>query len=74
MFRIEEAIARAKASGKKNIKRELAEALWPEASYFSQNNNINNIANGSTKRINPDWVPIICTMCGVSADWLFGIN
>ncbi len=73
MFRLEEAIARAKAGGNKDVKRQLAVALWPGLEYAGQTVNINNLCGGKTKRVDPSWVPIICSICGVSADWLFGI-
>lgn len=73
MFRLDEAIARAKATGNKSAKRSIACALWPELSYEAQTVNINNLCAGRTKRILPEWVPIICSICNVSADWLFGI-
>lgn len=73
MFRIEEAIARAKTCGNKDVKQQLATAIWPDLSYAHRTVNINNLCAGRTKRIEPGWVSIICSICGVSADWLFGI-
>lgn len=74
MFRVEEAIARAKQSGRKITKKELAAELWPEAQESSQIINICKLCKGTTKRIDPEWVPKICQICGVSADFLFGIT
>jgi hypothetical protein len=73
MFRLDEAIARAKTGGNKDVKQQLAQALWPELGYAGRTVNINNLCSGKTKRIDPKWVPIVCSLCGVSADWLFGI-
>lgn len=72
MFRLEEAIARAKTGGNKEIKQALASALWPGLTYAGRTVNINNLCSGRTRRIDPDWVPIICEMCDVSAGFLFG--
>lgn len=73
MFRLEEAIARARAGGIKDAKRQIAVALWPNLPYGGQTTNINNLCSGRTRRVAPEWIPIICSICGVSADWLFGI-
>ena len=44
------------------------------ASESAQQVNMTNLCNGTTKRILPEWVLIICEMCGCSADYLFGLE
>ena len=67
-LRVNEAIARSLANGKKVLKKDIAARLFEGASESA------NLCNGTTKRIVPDWVVIICEMCGCSADYLFGLE
>lgn len=71
---INEALARAQYEGRLIEKKELAEALFPEVAPASRVVTMANICSGKTKRIDPAWVPIICSMCGCSADYLFGLS
>ena len=74
MIRIEQAIARAKESGTKILKKDIAARLWPDSSPAVQGINMRNLCNGSTSRITVEWVNIICEMTGCSADFLFGLS
>ena len=74
MMRIEQALARAKEQGKKVLKKDLAAKLWPDSAPAAQQVNMTGLCNGSTARINPEWVNIICEMTGCTADFLFGIT
>ncbi|MBO7511267.1 MAG: hypothetical protein J6T35_08795 [Bacteroidales bacterium] len=74
MIRLEEALARARHNGRTNVKDELMEALWPGRVRTTQIVNFNNLVSGRTKTMDADSVRIICTLCGVSADWLFGLT
>lgn len=74
MMRIEQAIARAKESGKKVLKKDIAARLWPDSTVVAQQVNMTALCNGATARINPEWVKIICEMTGCSADFLLGIS
>lgn len=74
MMRIEEAIARAKQQGKKVLKKDVAARLWPDSTPVAQQVNMTSLCNGTTSRISPEWVNIICEMTGCSADFLFGIS
>lgn len=74
MIRLEEALARARHNGRTNVKNELIEALWPGQVRATQIVNFNNLLSGRTKRVDVETVQTICAICGVSADWLFGIN
>ncbi len=72
---LEKAIMYAKIKGKKNIQKELADALYPNASPSSRPNQISNLKkklqdNPRTK-IPANWVNIICEKCGVDANFLF---
>ena len=73
-LRVNEAIARSEANGKKVLKKDIAAHLFEGASKSAQQVNMTNLCNGTTKRIVPEWVVIICEMCGCSADYLFGME
>lgn len=73
-LRVNEAIARSEANGKKVLKKDVAARLFEGASESAQQVNMTNLCNGTTKRIVPEWVVIICEMCGCSADYLFGME
>lgn len=73
-LRVNEAIARSEANGKKVLKKDIAARLFEGASESAQQVNMTNLCNGTTKRIVPEWVVIICEMCGCSADYLFGLK
>lgn len=74
MMRIEQAIARAKERGNKVLKKDIAASLWPDSMPAVQQVNMTNLCNGVTARIAPEWVNIICSMTGCSADFLFGLS
>lgn len=73
-LRVNEAIARSEMNGKKVLKKDIAARLFEGASESAQQVNMTNLCNGTTKRIVPEWVVIICEMCGCSADYLFGME
>ena len=73
-LRVNEAIARSEANGKKVLKRDIAARLFEGASESAQQVNMTNLCNGTTKRIVPECVVINCEMCGFSADYLFGME
>lgn len=74
MIRINEAIAVARRSGKKVTRMDIARKLWADSSPESQNVCINNLCNGVTTRVEPEWVKIICEMTGVDSNYLFNTN
>lgn len=74
MFRIDEAIGRAKANGKRVLKKELAAKLWPDSSEAAQQVNMTALCTGRKQKIAPEWVETICQETGVSADFLFGLT
>lgn len=71
-LRVNEAIARSEANGKKVLKKDIAAKLFPGVSESAQQVNMTNLCNGTTKRIVPDWVVIICEMCDCEPNYLFG--
>lgn len=73
-LKINEAIARSAANGKKVFKKDIAARLFKGASESAQQVNMTNLCNGTTKRIMPEWVVIICEMCDCSANYLFGME
>lgn len=74
MIRIEQAIARAKDEGRAVMKKEIAAMIWPDAPESTQQVNMTNLCSGKTKRVEPEWLVIIATMTGVSADFLVGLS
>ena len=74
MIRIEQAIARAKEQGKKVRKKDLAAKFWPDSTPAAQQVNMTGLCAGKRTKIDPDWVNIICEMCGCTPNFLFGFN
>ncbi|NQU54074.1 MAG: hypothetical protein HQ522_16215 [Bacteroidetes bacterium] len=70
-IRVNEAFAQAEAKGKKIKKIQLAEKLWPGSSRDTQQMNISNLLNGKTKRVDIQWIPIICEELGCTPNFLF---
>ena len=73
-LRIEEAIARAKANGKKVLKKDIAAKLWPDSVESAQQVNMTKLCNGRTASIKPEWVDVVCEMTGCTSDFLFGLT
>lgn len=73
-LRVNEAIARSEANGKKVLKKDIAARLFEGASESAQQVNMTNLCNGTTKRIVPEWVVILCEMLDCTADYLFGME
>lgn len=73
-LRIDEAIARSKANGKKVLKKDIAAKLWPDSEPSAQQVNMCKLCNGRTASIKPEWVVEICKITGCSADYLFGLS
>ena len=73
-LKVNEAIALAEAMGRKIMKKDLAEKIWPNSRPESQVVNMSNLCSGVTKKINPDWIITICRETGCTADFLFGIE
>lgn len=74
MFRINAALANAKENGIKVMKKDIAARLWPNSSPSAQQVNMTKLCNGKQKKINPEWVNIVCELTGVSANFLLGIE
>lgn len=73
-IKLNEAIASSASKGKKVKKKELAAKIWPNSNSSSQAVNMANLCNGTTKRVNPDWIVIICKELGCTSDFLLGLN
>lgn len=73
-LRVNEAIARSEANGKKILKKDIAARIFEGASESAQQVNMTNLCNGTTKRIVPEWVVILCEMLDCTADYLFGME
>ena len=76
MFRLRESIAYAKEKGLlgKRQKQDLAQSLWPESSPRAAYMNFLNLETGKSKKVDVANVPVLCSILGVSADYLFGIS
>lgn len=74
MFRVEEAIGRARANGKKVLKKDLAKSIWPDSSEAAQQVNMTALCSGRKLKVAPEWVEVICKETGVTADFLFGLT
>lgn len=72
-LRVNEAIARSEANGKR-FEKDIAARLFEGASESAQQVNMTNLCNGTTKRIVPEWVVILCEMLDCTADYLFGME
>jgi DNA-binding Xre family transcriptional regulator len=71
-LRVSEAIARAQTNGKKVYKKDVAARLWEGSTESSQQVNMTNLCNGTTKKIAPEWVDILCEMLDCTPNYLFG--
>lgn len=70
-FRLEEAFEQANKKGIKTRKIDIAKKLWPDSKDSTQQVNMTSLLNGTTKRIEPDWVEIICKELDVTPGFLF---
>jgi len=52
----------------------LAELMYPNSSYESYSVSYGKIRKGKMKTFQPEWISIICEVCGVDANFLFGIG
>lgn len=73
-IRINDAIAYAKASGKRVRKVEIAQMLWKDSRRQTAHANMVNLCNGKTRLVNIEFIPTLCRELGVSADYLFGLT
>lgn len=73
-LKVNEAIARAEMNGKKIFKKDLAAKIWANSRPEAQAVNMTNLVSGITKKVNPDWIVILCKELDCSADFLLGIK
>lgn len=73
-LKVNEAIARAESKGKKIYKKDLAAKIWANSRPEAQAVNMTNLCSGVTKKVNPEWLVIICLETGCSADFLLGLK
>lgn len=74
ILRINEAIARANRNGANIKKKDIAARLFDGVGEKAQQVNMTSLCNGTTKRVKPEHILIICEMCNCSADYLFGLE
>lgn len=73
-LKVNEAIARSEMNGKKILKKDLAAKIWPNSRPEAQAVNMTNLCTGATKKINPEWIVVICKETGCTADFLLGME
>lgn len=73
-LKVNEAIALAESMGKKIYKKDLAAKIWVNSKPEAQAVNMTNLCSGVTKKVNPEWLVIICLETGCSADYLLGLK
>jgi len=73
-LRLNEALARAEMNGVKHQKKDLARLLWPNSTTETQQVNMTNLCTGTTKKINPEWVDVLCRELKCDANFLFNIE
>ena len=73
-LRVNEAIARAQTNGIKVYKKDVAARLWEGSAESSQQVNMTNLCNGTTQRIAPEWVTVLCEMLDCTPNYLFGYD
>lgn len=73
-LKVNEAIELSKKNGKEVLKKDLAAKIWPNSSPDTQKVNMSNLCKGATKKVNPEWIVIICKETGCSSDFLLGIK
>lgn len=71
-LRINEAIAMCLIKGRKVLKKDIAVRLWPGIEAQTQQVNMTNLVNGTTKRVKLEWIGIICEMCDCDPNYLLG--
>lgn len=74
MLKINEAILRSGLQGRRIMKKDIAARLFPGVPVTTQQVNFTNLVTGRTRRIDPEWVRIICEMCGCDPNFLFGFE
>lgn len=73
-LKVNEAIARSEMNGKKILKKDLAAKIWPNSRPEAQAVNMTNLCTGVTKKINPEWIVVICRETGCTSDFLLGME
>lgn len=73
-IKINEAIAAAKLQGKEVKKKDLAALMFPNSTIQSQSTLMTKACSGKLKRICPEWLQIISQECGVSIEFLLGME
>ena len=70
-LRIAEAMEKLEQKGNKIKKIQIAEKLWPKSSRKTQQMNIANLIDGKTKRVDIEWVSILCEVLECNPSFLF---
>lgn len=73
-LKINEAIARSEAKGKKVKKKDLAALLWPTSRAETQVANFVRLCAGKTQCVRPEWVMTISAACDCTPNYLYGVS
>ena len=71
MLQLRKLYLQRKKEGKVNAMTELGEMLWPDSTRESMVQNVQKLFAGKTKRIEFEWIPIICKWLDVTPNELF---
>lgn len=71
-FNLNNLFLEAKKKNKDLSKIGIAQKLWPDAKYGTQQTSINKLFNGDAKSLKPEWVPILCSELNCTPNELFG--
>lgn len=72
--RFKEALAYSELHGKKVLKKDLARKIFDSVNASSAQVNMANLISGRTKRISPRMICVFCEECGVTPNFLFGLE
>lgn len=74
-LRIKEALEKFnEGAEKKKTMIDLAREIWKDSEIGTQRMNISKFANGKRRRIDIDYIPILCRELKCDANFLFGIK
>lgn len=73
-LKINEAIAAAQLQGKVVKKKDLAKKFFPKSTDQSRSTLMTKVCSGKTTRIDPEWIVILCQECGVTANFVLGME
>ena len=67
-------IEAGKSKGNKITRQTLGNAIYPKSSHTCVRVSMSNLLSGLKKKLNPDWVVVICNECNVDPNFLYGVG